>query len=137
MPEAEQPHQRCWPDARTGINLTAAEEIYETSVDGTVGIEEEFAILDPESLDLAPRFEELRDSAEPELAANITGELIKSEIEIISGRGEDLADALARQAAARARLFSHVGAAGAVLGATGTHPWADYRRQPNIETEHY
>jgi carboxylate-amine ligase len=23
------------------------------------------------------------------------------------------------------------------LGATGTHPWADYREQPNIDTEHY
>src|SRR6185295_3601197 len=73
----------------------------------------------------------------PELAEHITGELIKSEIEIISGRGESLADALEQQAEARARLFSHVGAAGALLGATGTHPWADYRKQPNIDTEHY
>jgi glutamate---cysteine ligase / carboxylate-amine ligase len=23
------------------------------------------------------------------------------------------------------------------LGSTGTHPWADYREQPNIDTEHY
>jgi carboxylate-amine ligase len=23
------------------------------------------------------------------------------------------------------------------LGATGTHPWSDYREQPNIDTEHY
>jgi carboxylate-amine ligase len=119
------------------IDLQAAEEVFEASVDGTVGIEEEFAILDPETLDLAPRFEELRDGAEPELAEHITGELIKSEIEIVSGRGEDLADALARQAQARRRLFSHVAAGGALLGATGTHPWADYRQQPNIETEHY
>src|SRR4051794_32278551 len=107
MPEAEPPHQRCRPEAGTGISLEAAEEVYEASVDGTVGMEEEFAILDPETLDMVPRFEELRDSAAPELAAHITGELIKSEIEIISGRGEDLADAQARQAAARARLFGH------------------------------
>jgi carboxylate-amine ligase len=25
----------------------------------------------------------------------------------------------------------------AALGATGTHPWADYREQPNIDTAHY
>jgi len=119
------------------IDIAAAEEVYEASVDGTVGMEEEFAILDPETLDMVPRFEELRDSAAPELAEHITGELIKSEIEIISGRGEDLADAQASQAAARARLFGHAAASGAKLGASGTHPWADYREQANIETDHY
>ena len=119
------------------IDCTAAFEVFEASVDGTVGLEEEFAILDPRTLDLHPLFEELRDSAEPELAEHITGELIKSEIEIVSGRGEDLADARARQADARARLFAHAAAHGVLLGSTGTHPWADYRDQPNIETDHY
>ncbi len=119
------------------IDLAQAEDIFATSVDGTVGVEEEFAILDPETLDLVPRFEELRDSAEPELREQITGELIMSEIEIISGRGEDLADALARQREARRRLFAHAAARGAALGATGTHPWSDYREQQFIDTEHY
>jgi carboxylate-amine ligase len=121
----------------TPIDLQAAEEVFEASVDGTVGLEEEFAILDPASLDLTPGFEDLRDSAEPELAEHITGELISSEIEIVSGRGEDIADALALQADARRRLFAHAQARGVLLGATGTHPWADYREQPNIDTEHY
>lgn len=119
------------------IDLDAAEACFEASVDGTVGLEEEFAILDPETLDMLPRFEELRDSAPEPLAPHITGELIKSEIEIVSGRGEDLADAQARQARARAGLFAHAAGHGVKLGASGTHPWADYREQPNIETEHY
>jgi carboxylate-amine ligase len=119
------------------IDLDSAFGAFETSVDGTVGLEEEFAILDPGSLDMVPRFEQLRDQAEPELHERITGELIKSEIEIVSGRGEDLADALARQTDARRRLFSHAADMGVLLGATGTHPWADYREQENIETEHY
>jgi carboxylate-amine ligase len=119
------------------IDLNAAEEVFAASTDGTVGLEEEFAILDPETLDMVPRFEAMRDSAEPALAERITGELISSEIEIVSGRGEDLADALARQADARRRLFAHAAAHGVVLGSTGTHPWADYREQPNIDTEHY
>jgi carboxylate-amine ligase len=121
----------------TPIDLQTAEEVFEASVDGTVGLEEEFAILDPASLDLTPGFEDLRDSAEPELAEHITGELISSEIEIVSGRGADIADALALQADARRRLFAHAQARGVLLGATGTHPWADYREQPNIDTEHY
>jgi carboxylate-amine ligase len=119
------------------IDLDAAEVVFSESVDGTVGLEEEFGVLDPETLSLVPRFEELRDSAEPALAHRITGELIKSEIEIVSGRGEDLADALSRQREARRLLFAHAAAGGAALGATGTHPWSDFRTQEFIDTEHY
>jgi carboxylate-amine ligase len=119
------------------IDLDQAQGVFAGSTDGTVGLEEEFAILDPATLDMVPRFEELRDSAPPELAQHITGELIRSEIEIVSGRGEDLADALARQRGARRLLFAHAAAHGAALGASGTHPWADYRTQQFIETEHY
>jgi glutamate---cysteine ligase / carboxylate-amine ligase len=119
------------------IDLDAAEEVFAASVDGTVGLEEEFAILDPQTLDMVGRFEQLRDAAEPELHERITGELIKSEIEIVSGRGDDLADARTRQVDARRRLFAHAAEMGVRLGATGTHPWADYREQENIDTEHY
>jgi carboxylate-amine ligase len=119
------------------IDLDKTEEIFASSVDLTVGIEEEFAVLDPQTLDLVPRFEELRDAAPAELAEHITGELIRSEIEIVSGRGEDLHDALAHQRDRRRRLFALAGERGVALGSTGTHPWADYREQRNIDTEHY
>ena len=122
------------------IDLDRAFEVFASSQDFTVGIEEEFGILDPRTLDLAPRFEELRDAAavsDPRLHAHITGELIASEIEIVSGRGADLHDAIARQREHRRALFAVADARDAGLGATGTHPWADYRRQPIIDTEHY
>jgi carboxylate-amine ligase len=122
------------------IDLAAAQEVFAASSDCTVGIEEEFMVLDAASLDLVPRFEELRDLAtaeDPVLAGSIAGELISSEIEIRSGRGEDLSDALRRQRDARARLFALAESRGIALGATGTHPWADYREQRNIDTEHY
>ena len=119
------------------IDLGSAHEVFEASVDGTVGLEEEFALCDPDSLDLVPRFEELRDAAEPELRDQITGELIRSEIEIVSGRGEDLADAIARQRDLRRRLFALADRHGIALGATGTHAVSDYREQSFIDTEHY
>ncbi len=125
----------------TGIDLSAAEGAFADSADGTVGLEEEFALCDPATLELVPRFEELRDAAaaDPDgvLAGSISGELIRSEIEIRSGRGEDLADALGRQRAARRRLFALAAAHGVALGATGTHAFSDYRAQQFIETEHY
>jgi len=122
------------------IDLDRTEEIFAASKDLTVGLEEEFAVLDAQTLDLVPRFEELRDAAalaDPVLAAAITGELISSEIEIVSGRGEDIHDALANQRDRRRRLFALAAERGVALGSTGTHPWADYREQRNIDTEHY
>jgi carboxylate-amine ligase len=44
---------------------------------------------------------------------------------------------VARQHAARRRLFALAAGRGVALGATGTHPWADYREQHIIETDHY
>ncbi|HWI73501.1 MAG TPA: YbdK family carboxylate-amine ligase [Baekduia sp.] len=122
------------------LDTDRAAESFAASTDWTVGLEEEFAILDPETLDLVPRFEELRDTAaagDPVLSESIAGELISSEIEIRSGRGENLDDAQNRQRDHRRRLFELAAARGVVLGSTGTHPWADYREQPNIDTEHY
>ena len=71
------------------------------------------------------------------LAEAVAGELIRSEIEIRSGRGENFADAVARQREARARLFALAAAQGALLGATGTHPWSPWQEQQIIDTEHY
>jgi carboxylate-amine ligase len=123
----------------TSLDLDRAAETFSGASDFTVGVEEEFSILHPDTLDLMPRFDELRAAAErdPVLAEGITGELICSEIEIISGTGANLNDALAHQSERRRRLFALAGAQGAALGATGTHPWADYREQPIIDTEHY
>jgi len=121
------------------IDLVAARETFEASADLTVGIEEEFALVDPETMLLAPRFELLRDAgaSDPVLATSIAGELISSEIEIRSGAGADWADARGRQAEARRRLFALARAHGVGLGATGTHPLSDYREQHIIDTEHY
>jgi glutamate---cysteine ligase / carboxylate-amine ligase len=122
------------------LDLDQAEALFAASDDLTVGLEEEFSILDPSSLDMLPRFESMRDAAarsDPRLAEHITGELISSEIEIISGRSSSLVDALARQRDHRHRLFALAAAEGVTLGATATHPWADYREQPIIDTDHY
>ena len=48
------------------LDCERAEAVFAASTDFTVGLEEEFAILDPAALDLVPRFEELRDAAAAE-----------------------------------------------------------------------
>ena len=121
------------------LDLDRAAETFALATDLTVGVEEEFSILDPHTLELLPRFEQLRAAGEsdPVLRESVAGELISSEIEVISGVGADLHDALTRQRERRRRLFALAAAEGVALGATGTHPWADYREQPIIDTEHY
>jgi glutamate---cysteine ligase / carboxylate-amine ligase len=124
----------------TSLDLDQAVETFAQASDLTVGLEEEFAILDPVTLELVPRFEELRDEAverDPLLASAIAGELISSEIEIVSGAGATFAEALGHQRERRQRLFALASTRNAALAATGTHPWADYRKQPIIDTEHY
>jgi carboxylate-amine ligase len=121
------------------LDMPRVREVFEASTDFTVGLEEEFAILDPRTLALDQRFEELRSAAQddPVLAESVAGELIKSEIEIRSGRGENFADAVAKQREARSRLFALAARHDALLGATGTHPWSPWQKQEIIDTEHY
>jgi glutamate---cysteine ligase / carboxylate-amine ligase len=123
----------------TSLDLESALAVFAESTDFTVGLEEEFALLDPGSLDMVPRFEQLRDAAaaDPMLAESVAGELISSEIEIRSGRCIDLAAGFVAQRDRRRRLFSVADSCGVKLGSTGTHPWADYRDQKIIDTEHY
>ncbi|MGE5283059.1 MAG: YbdK family carboxylate-amine ligase [Chloroflexota bacterium] len=121
------------------LDLELARERFESSTDFTVGLEEEFAILDPATLELEHRFEDVyaacrRDDA---LAESAAGELIASEIEIRSGRADTFAEAMDLQRERRRRLFGLVEGMGLALGAMGTHPWADYLDQRIIDTPHY
>jgi carboxylate-amine ligase len=121
------------------LDLTRVREVFEASQDFTTGIEEEFAILDPETLELEHRFEELYAACQRDelLAGSAVGELIDTEIEIRSGRGESFAQALELQRERRARLFALAEGMGLTLAATGTHPWASYLDQRIIDTPHY
>jgi len=121
------------------LDLDLAREKFESSQDFTIGLEEEFAILDPQTLELEHRFEDVYAACQRDgvLAESAAGELIASEIEIRSGRSETFAEAVERQRERRARLFDLVGGLGLTLGAMGTHPWANYLDQRIIDTPHY
>ena len=111
---------------------------FEEATDFTVAVEEEFAILDPESLDLANRFEDVQAAArDTALEEHLVGELIASEVEIRTGRQESFADVPAAMVERRAQLRGLVEPMDILLGATGTHPWADWKKQRIIDTPHY
>jgi carboxylate-amine ligase len=121
------------------MDLDNAWQTFASSIDYTVGLEEEFALLDPETLSLANVFERMRAAADRDqvLAGSVAGELISSEIEIRSGRGADFGDAVASQQECRNRLFELAANEGVALGAMGTHPWSPWQGQHIIDTPHY
>ncbi|MBW8059470.1 MAG: YbdK family carboxylate-amine ligase [Solirubrobacterales bacterium] len=121
------------------LDLDLVRERFESSADFTIGLEEEFAILDPETLELKHRFEDVYAACQRDevLASAVAGELIASEIEIRSGRSQSFGEAVARQRERRSRLFELTDGMGLALGAMGTHPWADYLDQRIIDTPHY
>ena len=106
--------------------------------DYTVAVEEEFALLDSETLGLVNRFEELQDAAQgTELEPHLVGELIASEIEIRTGRCDAFADAAALVGDRRQQLRALTDPRGIALAATGTHPWSPWQEQRIIDTPHY
>lgn len=126
--------QRLSPDEL----IARARERFEAATDFTIAVEEEFALLDPESLNLVNRFEEVHAAAQgTPLEDHLVGELIASEVEVRTGRCETFGDVPAVVAERRSQLQALVEPMGLLLGATGTHPWADWKEQRIIDTPHY
>ena len=126
--------QRLSPDEQ----LRFAREQFEQAGDFSVAVEEEFAVLDPETLSLTNRFEDLQAaSKDTPLEEHLVGELIASEVEIRTGRCADFEEAASLLAQRRQQLFELADGLGIALAATGTHPWSPWRDQRIIDTPHY
>src|SRR5918912_2888839 len=124
--------------------LTPAEQIafarqgFESATDFTVAVEEELALLDPETLELTNRFEELQaGAAGTELEPHLVGELIASEVEIRTGRCEHFGEAAERMVERREQLRALAAKLGLGLASIGTHPWSRWQDQRIIDTPHY
>ena len=118
--------------------LRFAREQYEDAQDLTLAVEEEFAVLDPETLDLTNRFEDLQAAAQgTALEEHLVGELIASEVEVRTGRCDTFDDVAAKIGERREQLHELADAVGVALGATGTHPWSPWQEQRIIDTPHY
>jgi len=103
-----------------------------------VAVEEEFALLDPVTLDLVDRFEEVQAAAVgTPVEPNLVGELIASEVEVKTGRCKSFAEVPGVMAERRAQLAGLVEPLQLALCAAGTHPWADWKDQRIIDTPHY
>jgi carboxylate-amine ligase len=126
--------QKLTPDEQ----VRSAFEAYEGGTDFTVAVEEEFAILDRDTLELTNRFEDLHAAAQgTPVEEHLVGELIASEVEVRTGRCESFAEAAANMVERRAQLHELAQSVGVALACTGTHPWSRWQDQRIIDTPHY
>jgi carboxylate-amine ligase len=126
--------QKLSPDEQ----IEFARNAYESGTDFTVAVEEEFAILDPETLALSNRFEELQAAVQGTvLEEHLVGELIASEVEVRTGRCLGFGECAAAIGERRAQLRDLAEGHGVALGGVGTHPWSPWQDQRIIDTPHY
>ena len=126
--------QRLSPDEQ----LAYAREQFDGGRDLTLAVEEEFALLDPETLDLVNRFEELQATAAgTPLEESLAGELVSCEAEVRTGRCETFPEAVVRLGERRAQLAEACESLGIAIAATGTHPWTPWKDVKLIDTPHY
>ncbi len=118
--------------------LATSHASFESGSDLTLAVEEEFALLDPDSLELTDRFEELYAAAlETDLAPNIVGELIASEVEVRTGKCAEFGEAADAMRERREQLHALAAELKICLGGTAAHPWSRWQDQRIIDTPHY
>src|SRR5450759_4943267 len=110
---------------------------FENALDFDLGLEEEFHVLDPETLELTPGFEALREAAGERLRERTADERLRSEIEVSTPRTLHFGQAAKQLLLNRAELFALADREGYALGATGTHPFSAWKDQQIIDTPHY
>jgi carboxylate-amine ligase len=124
-------------------NLTAAsgassiEHAYGASTHCSLGIEEEFQLVHPETFDLVQRSEQLISAATEEDLRCIKRELMQSVIETATGVCRGTADGAREVLGLRRRVAELADGAGCAIASAGTHPFARYEFQKISDHDRY
>jgi carboxylate-amine ligase len=104
----------------------------------TVGVEEEYMLLDAESFDLAQRSEDiLRSERQGDFADLVSAELFESLVEFHTPVCASIVDVQRELYRIRAHAVAVAGAQGLRLGSAGTHPFSLYEDQRVTRRERY
>ena len=124
-------------DQRESILLAGVRERFETSTDFTIGIEEEYQLLDPATLALTSRFEDVVAAADPVFRERLAGELIASEVEYRTVKHDTFASAARDLVRGRLATIALAERLGVAVGISGVHPFSQWPDQRIIDTPHY
>ncbi len=104
----------------------------------TIGIEEEYLLVDRETRDLVVRPPDLLwESLREVLGPQVVPEFIKAQIEVGTKVGANLAEARNDLASLRRELSAVVSGFGLAIVAASTHPFAEWWHQETTENERY
>jgi carboxylate-amine ligase len=104
----------------------------------TLGLEEEYLLVDPESRDLvaAPPAEFMQ-RCEDRLGDRVTHELLQAQVEVGTRVCQDVGAARAQLMELRATVAATAREFGMAMIAASTHPFANWRAQKKVEKERY
>jgi carboxylate-amine ligase len=102
----------------------------------TVGVEEEFLVVDAATGALRPEGPELLPAARRRIGDDVHPELHPSQLETNTPVGQTLADVRAALAGLRRDLTAAVAGAGCRLAAAGTHPFSAWTEDPVVNPEY-
>ncbi|HET9417956.1 MAG TPA: carboxylate-amine ligase [Chthoniobacterales bacterium] len=103
----------------------------------TLGIEEEFAIVDPETRELKSHIQEILEGGKVVLKEQIKPEMHQSVVELGTEICESITNARAHVVDLRSKLAKLAGNAGLKIASVGTHPFSHWRDQLITEGERY
>ncbi len=103
----------------------------------TMGVEEEFQILDPETGELVARIDEVLGKAGPDLEENLQSELFQAIVETATDICHDIDELREEVVRLRGGLVDYTHGKGYAIGAAGTHPTARWEDNPYTDKERY
>ncbi len=103
----------------------------------TLGIEEEFAIVDPQTRELKSHIQEILEGGKVTLKEQIKPEMHQSVVELGTEICQDIADARKHVVQLRGELANLAGRANLKIASAGTHPFSHWRDQLITEGERY
>jgi len=103
----------------------------------TIGVEEEYQIIDPKTRELTGRAGHVMAIAQDAGDANVQREVYQSQIEIATSICDSLAEARAELVRARSTIINAARQDGNAIAAAGTHPFSDWRDQEVTPKERY
>lgn len=103
----------------------------------TLGIEEEFAIVDPQTRELRSHIQEILEDGKMKLKEQIKPEMHQSMVELGTEVCRSIVDARTHVIELRSHLAQLAGASGLKIASAGTHPFAHWQDQRITEGERY
>jgi carboxylate-amine ligase len=103
----------------------------------TIGIEEEFQMVDRQTGQLSPRIETILERGRPLFGEHIKAEMLQPTVELISDIFPDIQTARKVCTQARAKLAQLLAEEGMALVSAGTHPTAMWQETPKTPYQRY